>query len=176
MVAHEGFFELLHIDKHFLNMLENHIIERYVTDIVRGTRSEVTAVVGTSEEILSFLKSIGRAIVKLSTAIGTVHLPGKDTHLSRRSRSAAVCPYLLNIFKAVIRNYGGMSIQEHHLLVTRIVNTLLALVIFRSRFEINGVTYIRLVLKNTNYRGLCPLDRITLIKLSFLLSIVRIRN
>ena len=111
-------------------MLENHIIERYVTDLVCGTRSKVTAVVGAGKEILPFLKTIGRAIVKLSAAIGTVHLSGKNTLLTRCGRSAAVCTYLLHIFKAVIRNYGGMSIQEHHLLVTRIVNTLLALVIF----------------------------------------------
>ena len=131
-------------------MLENHVIERYVADIVCGTRSEVTAVVGTSKEILPFLKPIGCAIVKLSTAIGTIHLSGKNTQFSGCSRSAAVCSYLLHIFKAVFRNDSRMSIQEYHLLVTRIINTLLALKVFRSRFEINGVTDIRLVFKNNN--------------------------
>ena len=56
-----------------------------------------------------------------------------------------------------------MSIQEHHLLIARIIYPLFAFVILGSGFEINGMTDIRFVFKDANDRGLCPFERIAVI-------------
>ena len=123
-------------------MLEHHITKCYITNIVCRTTSHIASIIGTSEEILPCLKSVGSTIVKLGFAIGAEHLAGEQAHFARSGRSAFSLTNFLNCLEQFLVYNRGMGILEDQLLFGRVLNTLFALVVFGRGFEIDRVTKI----------------------------------
>ena len=137
-------------------ILQNHVIQHTLPDIVGGAEGAVLLVSPAGEVVVGPAHGMGTVEYHGTPAVGAHHQPGVLVLLVHLGRSPFVLAYPLDDIPDLTAHQGGVGIFQHHALFSGMFNFPLVLVGTGAVPEVNGVAQVNLILQHVGNRTVGP--------------------